>query len=76
MAGISRVLLAGAALFAALPALAQTPAPQEADPAGTFAFLLENDTFSGNDRYYTNGFLFAWRAPSYDPPAWLAGLTP
>ncbi|MCA3280004.1 MAG: lipid A deacylase LpxR family protein [Roseomonas sp.] len=59
----------------ALPALAQTPAQQQADPAGTFAFLLENDTFSGNDRFYTNGFLFAWRAPSYDPPAWLAGLT-
>jgi lipid A 3-O-deacylase len=75
MGRFARLLLGSAALCAALPALAQTPAQQQADPAGTFAFVLENDTFSGNDRYYTNGFLFAWRAPSYDPPAWLAGLT-
>ncbi|WP_270935330.1 lipid A deacylase LpxR family protein [Falsiroseomonas oryzae] len=61
----------------AAPAAAQDvrlPAPG-ADPAGTWAFILENDTFSGNDRYYTNGFLFAWRSPSYDPPDWLARLT-
>ena len=64
MIRITRVLLCASALLAALPALAQTPAQQQADPAGTFAFLLENDTFSGNDRFYSKGFLFAWRAPS------------
>jgi lipid A 3-O-deacylase len=67
--------LCAAGVLAALPAVAETPPARDADPAGTFAFLLENDTFSGQDRYYTNGFLFAWRAPSYDPPAWLAALT-
>jgi len=45
------------------------------DPAGTFAFVFENDTFSGNDRYYTNGFLFAWRSPSAYTPDWLAAIT-
>ncbi len=63
------------AALAALPAAAETPPARGADPAATFAFLLENDTFSGQDRYYTNGFLFAWRAPAYDPPDWLATLT-
>ena len=67
--------LCAAGMLAALPAVAETPPARGADPAGTFAFLIENDTFSGNDRFYTNGFLFAWRAPSYDPPAWLAALT-
>lgn len=67
--------LCAAGLLATLPAVAETPQPRAADPAGTFAFLIENDSFSGNDRFYTNGFLFAWRAPSYDPPAWLAALT-
>lgn len=67
--------LCAAAVLAALPAVAETSPPRGADPAGTFAFLIENDTFSGNDRFYTNGFLFAWRAPSYDPPSWLAALT-
>jgi lipid A 3-O-deacylase len=75
MARLSRMMLGVAAALMALPALAQAPATREADPAGSFAFLLENDTFSGNDRYYTNGFLFAWRAPSYDPPAWLERVT-
>jgi hypothetical protein len=68
------LLAAAIAAAPAAAALAQTPT-RSADPAGTFAFMLENDTFSGNDRYYTNGFLFAWRSPSFDPPPWLARLT-
>jgi lipid A 3-O-deacylase len=75
MSALLRLAAGGLALLATLPATAQPSPPRSADPAGTFAFLIENDTFSGNDRYYTNGFLFAWRAPSYDPPAWLAALT-
>ncbi|WP_431267587.1 lipid A-modifier LpxR family protein [Dankookia sp. P2] len=43
-------------------ALAQDITPRPADRAGTFAFILENDTFGGTDKYYTNGFLFAWRS--------------
>lgn len=42
---------------------------------GTLAFIIENDTFSGNDRYYTNGFLFAWASPSGAPPGWTTRLT-
>jgi hypothetical protein len=53
----------------------QVRMPPPPDPAGTFAFIFENDTFGGSDRYYTNGFLFAWRSPSYDPPDWLGRLT-
>jgi lipid A 3-O-deacylase len=51
------------------------PSPPGNDQRGTWAFVFENDTFSGNDRYYTNGFLFAYRSPSYDPPAWMASIT-
>jgi hypothetical protein len=86
MAGTALAVLAAATL-AAVPAKAQAPVaapvqPQErpvpgrtVDPSGTFTAIYENDTFSGNDRYYTNGLLFAWRSPSYNPPSWLAGLT-
>jgi len=34
-----------------LPARAQETMRSPADPAGTFAFILENDTFSGTDKY-------------------------
>jgi hypothetical protein len=51
------------------------PGDPPGDPHGTFAFILENDSFSGHDRYYTNGFLFAWRSPAITPPAWLAPVT-
>jgi hypothetical protein len=49
----------------------QAPPP---DPYGTLSFSLENDMFGGSDRYYTNGFLFAWRSPSADLPRPLAWL--
>ena len=73
--------LLGLGMLGAKPLAAQersTPpaAPERTtDPAGSFAFILENDTFPGRDRFYSNGFLFAWRSPSYDPPAWLAAVT-
>ncbi|PWS35796.1 DUF2219 domain-containing protein [Falsiroseomonas bella] len=76
--GVSRrttVVATALLLLAATPAAAQTVPGRTVDPSGTFVAIYENDTFSGNDRYYTNGLLFAWRSPSYDPPAWLAGLT-
>lgn len=66
---------AGFAMVMALGCLALPAAAQQVrlpSPAGTFAFILENDTFSGNDRYYTNGFLFAWRSRAQDTPDWLA----
>lgn len=64
-----------AVALAALPAVAGTPPARPADPHGTYVFLLENDSFSGRDRFYTSGFLFAWGSPSYNPPDWLAALT-
>jgi len=74
----ARWLAATAALLAALLPPAAARAEDTAAPAytrGTFAFILENDTFSGSDRYYTNGFLFAWASPSGAPPAWVSGTT-
>jgi hypothetical protein len=61
----------------AMPAAAQEVRLNQpgADQSAIWAFILENDTFSGNDRYYTNGFLFAWQSPSYNPPAWLGRIT-
>ncbi|HEV7267964.1 MAG TPA: lipid A deacylase LpxR family protein [Falsiroseomonas sp.] len=75
MARIVRAAAGIAAALAASAAVAQTPPERPADQYGTFVFLLENDTFSGEDRYYTNGFLFAWGSPSYNPPEWLAAVT-
>jgi hypothetical protein len=72
---IARAALGSAAVLATLPAAAGTPPARPADPDGTYVFLLENDSFSGRDRFYTSGFLFAWGSPSYDPPEWLAALT-
>jgi hypothetical protein len=74
MAAGAAIALAGAAVLAG-GAAAQPVPGRTVDPAGTFAAVYENDTFSGNDRYYTSGLLLAWRSPSYDPPAWLAWLT-
>jgi hypothetical protein len=68
-------LLVAALLLAPASAVAQVVPGRTVDPTGTFAAIYENDTFSGNDRYYTSGLLFAWRSPSYNPPAWLTGLT-
>ncbi|MGK7869856.1 lipid A deacylase LpxR family protein [Falsiroseomonas sp. E2-1-a20] len=75
MARITLAAICSAAALAALPAAGQAPPPRPADPAATWIFLLENDTFSGRDRFYTNGFLFGWTSPSYNPPDWLAALT-
>lgn len=44
------------------------------DPGAIFSFTLDNDLFGGSDRYYTSGFQFAWRSPSYDPPVWLGRI--
>ncbi|WP_237214902.1 lipid A deacylase LpxR family protein [Falsiroseomonas oryziterrae] len=70
MAGRVAMICGAALACLALPAAAQQV--RLPNPAGTFAFILENDTFSGNDRYYTNGFLFAWRSRADETPDWLA----
>ncbi|HWL81861.1 MAG TPA: lipid A deacylase LpxR family protein [Roseomonas sp.] len=65
------------AVSLAAPARAQGTLPDQApppDPAGTLTFSLDNDMFGGSDRYYTNGFQFAWRSPSADLPGPLAWL--
>lgn len=49
----------------------QAPPP---DPYGTFTFSIENDMFGGSDRYYTNGFQFAYRSGSADLPGPLEWL--
>jgi hypothetical protein len=66
--------LAAAFVFAA-PAHAQLPRSSPFEDAGTFAFIFENDTFSGNDRYYTNGFLFAWQPAPSATPEWVRAVT-
>jgi hypothetical protein len=62
------------AAMALSPSIAPDQAPPP-DPYGTFSFSVENDLFGGGtDRYYTNGFQFAWRSPSADLPRPLAWL--
>ena len=48
------------------------PAPPPPDPRGSLTLSVENDVFSGTDRFYTNGLQLAWRSPSLDLPAPLA----
>jgi hypothetical protein len=67
--------LAAAFVLAAPAAHAQLPRSSPFEDAGTFAFIFENDTFSGNDRYYTNGFLFAWQPPPSATPEWVRAAT-
>jgi lipid A 3-O-deacylase len=55
------------------PSIAPDQAPPP-DPYGTLTFSIENDLFSGTDRYYTNGFQLTWRSPSADLPGPLAWL--
>jgi hypothetical protein len=50
------------------------PSQPAQDSRGTIAFVFENDLFSGEDKYYTNGWQLSWRSPSYDPPSWLRWL--
>jgi hypothetical protein len=71
----ARWMLLAAGTLLAGTAEAQLLPTRTVDPAGTVVAIYENDTFSGNDRYYTSGLLLAWRSPSYDPPPWLAELT-
>jgi len=63
------------ALLLLAPMAAWAADPRGPDTQGAISFTLENDLFSGTDRYYTSGFTFAWRSSSYDPPPWLAFLT-
>lgn len=62
-------LLVLALLAAIAPSVASADDP---DPSGTFSFTLDNDLFGDTDRYYTNGFQFAWRSPTDTVPTWLA----
>ena len=50
-----------------------------AGDTGTFRLTWENDAFTHNDRYYTNGFRLNWVSPDLDgnaafPPAWVKRL--
>jgi hypothetical protein len=71
MIRLAATLAAAATLVTAYPIRAQAPTTPPLDTAGTFSFTLENDLFAGTDEGYTNGFQFAWRSPSYNPPSWL-----
>jgi hypothetical protein len=67
-------------LPALLAALLPLTAPQTAhalceEGCGQFAAIFENDKPAGNDRDYSNGFLFAWSSPSFQPPRWLDPVT-
>ncbi len=61
-----------------LSALAQDEqSPQEAKEhreKGTFTFQLENDTVSGTDRDYTNGFLFEYLSNEKQGSHWARNL--
>ena len=61
----SRALVLAAVIAAASPvARAEEPASADDLPhrthQGVFSLSLENDTFTGNDNRYTNGFSFSW----------------
>lgn len=65
-------LLTGAALLAALPALAHAERPEAAK--GVFSLAVENDSLSsGDDDNYTSGIKLAWVSPSEGVPGWLRG---
>jgi hypothetical protein len=63
------------ALLLLAPVAARAADPPGPENRGAISFTLENDLFAGTDRYYTSGFVLAWRSSTYDPPSWLEFLT-
>ena len=53
----------------ALPALAAEDV-REQDNKGIFSVVIENDSFAGTDRDYTNGIRFSWLSSEENMPAW------
>lgn len=66
------ILPLAAALLLTAPA---ARAECQGGTCGQFAAIFENDKGFGTDRYYTNGFLFAWSSAAFRPPGWLSPLT-
>jgi len=69
-------LAAAFCLLCSAGALAQTTptAPPAPDPSGTLSLSIENDVFTGSDRYYTSGEQLMYSSPSADLPSPLAWL--
>ncbi len=66
-----RSVIIGAAGFltVASPALAAEERKHE-DDKGIFNVVIENDSFAGADRDYTNGIRFSWISAEENMPAW------
>ncbi len=45
-------------------------APLGKDDKGIFNMVIENDSFAGTDRDYTNGIRFAWISSEKNTPSW------
>lgn len=57
-----------------VPTIPSAPTPPPPDLRATLSLLIENDVFTGTDRYYSNGLQLAWTSASADLPSPLAWL--
>jgi len=75
----SRLLAGIAAQLLAIPMAGLASDQETADPSilegrAIWVIEYENDIFSGEDRYYTNGFRFSRVGTLREPPDWLASV--
>jgi hypothetical protein len=60
-----------ACLYGALMAITAVPAVRAKDSEfGTLNLVIENDSFAGHDRDYTNGILASWTTGPDQTPSW------
>ena len=57
------VCILATGLLTAGPARSQDQQPAQPDDRGSFSILVDNDTFTGTDRHYTNGLRASWLSP-------------
>lgn len=57
-------------LVAAVPCAAHADDIPEKDDKGIFNVVIENDSFAGTDRDYTNGIRFSWISSEENMPDW------
>ena len=64
------VIIAGAFFLSIVSTASAAEERQEEDDRGIFNVVLENDSFAGTDRDYTNGVRFSWISSEENMPSW------
>ena len=69
----SSISIAALLIFISAPAFAEK-AWEDKDDKGIYSVVIENDSFAGADRDYTNGIRFSWLSPEANTPNWARSI--